>query len=110
MEFSPDYIQTNIQQFGYFKFFLPAIAFGIVDKSMILEISVEYSSVPIEETYRADVWARQKDAKTKHFIYPVVVAVSREPEMSITSAINEDETFYQLMRGFLYEAAKHRCD
>lgn len=110
MEFSSDFGQTNIDQTNYFTFLLPATAFGIEDKSMIAEISAEYFPAPDGKTYRANVWARQKGATVKYFIYPVSVPVSPEPEKSIINVLNDDEVFHKLMRKFLYVAAKYRCD
>lgn len=110
MDFMPDIVETRLQTPSYFFFCLPATAFGIADESMIMEISVDYGLSPDGKSYQANVWARQKGAKVKHFIYPISVPVSSEPTLSIMDALNGDEKFFYLMVDYICEAAIHRVD
>lgn len=109
MDRLPDFCETTIKKIDYFTFLLPVTAWGFHD-DMIMEICVEYGKSADSTQYCANVWAHQKGSLIKQFIYPLSVRVGREPETAIVEALNTDETFGNLMRDFICETAKNRCD
>lgn len=106
MEHLPDACITTIQHYDYFKIDLPVTAFGYAT-DMIMQLSVEYGKNS-EGGYGADIWACEKYSPSKHLIYVIKVPDTPHPDEAIVAALNESDEFYEAMRDYIYEAAKHR--
>ena len=108
MDLFPDFCEVVINNhMSYFTFLLPVTSFGYRD-DMLLELSAEYWKSEDEKQYQANVWAREKGAKTKHFVYPASVPVSEDPETSIVEALNQNDDFISIMSDVICEIAKDR--
>lgn len=107
MEHLPDFCQLSIVQLNYFRFLLPVAAFGI-RTDMIMEVSVEYRVSDDRTYYMPNVWAREKNSRSKHFLYAPKVPAGDAPVQTIIEYLNHDEIFDNLMCEYIYEAAKHR--
>jgi len=107
MEHLPDFCQLPVTQLDYFRFLLPVTAFGIKD-DMIMEVSVEHAVSDDKTHYMANIWAREQNSKSKHFLYAPLVPAGDNPAQSIIEYLNQDEAFDRLMSEYICEAAKHR--
>lgn len=109
MEHLPGFCQLSITQLDYFRFLLPVTAFGIKD-DMIMEIGVEYRVSGDKTYYMPNVWVREQNARSKHFLFAPKVPAGDNPVHSIIEYLNQDDMFDQLMFEYICEAAKHRDD
>ena len=109
MSHLPDFCQTSINHFDYFTCDLPVTAFGIND-NMIMELCVEYGKSPDGKQIVANVWAHQRKAPVKHFVYRLAIADCQDPDEAILEALNSSEEFNKIMLDYICEAAKHRID
>ncbi len=105
----PDFCQTSINHIEYFTFDLPVTAFGITD-DMIMELCVEYGKSQDGKQIVANVWAHQRKAPVKHFVYRLAIADCQDPDEAILEALNSSEEFNKIMLDYICEAAKHRID
>lgn len=108
-EHFPDFCQVQIIRPHYFTFMLPVTAFGIRD-TMVMEFSAEYMESEDQTQYQVTLWCRQRGSRSKHFLYALSVPVSTDTEERIMAALNEDPDFDFVVRDYIDEAAKHRCD
>lgn len=108
MDHLPDWCITEIRLIDYFVFDLPVSAFGYRD-TMVIQICVEYCEKD-DGMCAANVWACQKGAKSKHFIYQISLPVSDPMELKIFEALNQSDEFEDVLCDYIEEAAKHRID
>lgn len=103
------FFQLSIKRLDYFRFLIPVTAFGIRD-DMIMEVSVEYTVSDDKTYYMPNIWARERGAKSKRFLYAPAVPAGDDPDQSIIEYLNQDEVFHYLMDEYIREAAKHRSN